>query len=210
MDVIFSLLSSIFDITLVGGAIFCIIKFFEFRRNLLTKNEIQTLQARVSMLRMALKSKVKKKANSFRSKFVKPINIGDPFDIAIGELTDNKFETGEDFQSYFDLSKRINSFINADVQLTTDIATNMNTSHRFEDFMGPDLKNELAIIRTIKEITDATMKYNVRAEAFNRLKPKAKVPIIDALIFDSLSAVNRIFRDDVDKNPDTPDHSDAA
>ena len=90
MDVIFSLLSSIFDITLVGAAIFCVVKIIEYRRNLITKNEIQTLQAKVSMLRMALKSKVKKKANSFRSKFVKPVNTGDPIDNAIGELSDNK------------------------------------------------------------------------------------------------------------------------
>lgn len=210
MDVIFNLLSTIFNITLVGAVIFCILKFIEFRRNLLTKNEIQTLQARVSMLRMALKSKVKKKANSFRSKFVKPINSGDPFDIAISDLTENKFETGEDFQNYFDLSKRINSYINADFNLSSDSIKNLNPGVQVEDFMGPDLKNELAIIRTIKEITDASSKYNVKAETFNKLNPKVKIPYVDPLIFNSLTEVNRIFRDSADKIVNAPAQTEAA
>lgn len=210
MDVILSLLSSIFNITLIGAALFCTIKFIEYRRTLHTKNEIQSLQARVSILRMALKSKVKKKANSFRSKFVRPINQGDPFDNAICELTENKFETGEDFQMYFDLSTKINSFINAEVKLTTDAATNKKTSSQFEDFMGPDLKNELAIIRTIKEITEIIAKFNVKADVYNKLKVKSKVTLLDPLIFSSLTEVNRIFTDDSENSFVRPSRSDAA
>jgi hypothetical protein len=185
----------------MGAAIVFVIRFIQFRKSKESKNEIQTLQAKVSMLRMALKSKVKKKANSFRAKFVKSVNVGDPIDTALGELMDNKFETGDDFQHYFDLSKRINSYINAEIQSSNE-ANSSAFSHankKLEDFMGPDLKNELGIIRIIKEITEASTKHNSKAELFNKLNPKAKIHLLNPLQFSSLAEVSRIFRDEVEE-----------
>ncbi len=201
----------LFNITLAGAVFLFAFKYVQFRKNSNSKNELDALQAKVSMLRMALKSKVKKKANSFRAKFVKPINSGDSIDLSISELCENKFEKGEDFQAYFDLSKRINSYVNAEMKSNIEVGTsNQDVKNKIEDFMGSDIKNELAIIRIIKEMTDTTTKYNAKADSFNKANPKSKTSLLDPLIFPALADVSRIFNDDSANRLGKSDHFDAA
>ncbi len=99
----------LFDFTLAGAGLYFLVRILQFRQKQSAKNEIQKLQARVSMLRIALKAKVKKRANSTRVFFSKNIVPGDILESEIDQLGENKFETSKDFQTYYDRIKNIQS-----------------------------------------------------------------------------------------------------
>jgi hypothetical protein len=204
VDVIYILLSLIFDITLLGGGLLFFIKLFHFRRNLVLKNNIQVQEAKVIMLRIVLKSRVRKKVATFKTQFTKPIHPGEQLDEALKMILNNNFEKSDDFQSYFDVCRRINGFISSEQEKTVEELLRSYGDKRFENFMGPDINNELAIIRVIKEMTEATSKHFTYIEYFNRLNPKIKFMNIDPLLFIALYDVKRIYRDSVEKLGDRP------
>ncbi|MBC7419165.1 MAG: hypothetical protein H7328_00420 [Bdellovibrio sp.] len=194
MESIFGLLTILFNLTLVGGVVMFIFKVLKFRKKSDFKNEIDNLQAQISLLRISLKAKVKKKSFTFRSQFPKPLITGDLIDTALNELIENKLETGKELQAYFDLSRRINSFLVVNIQGYSPI----------EDFMSNDFKNEISIIRLIKDISSLSARLNKRSDSYNLTNQSAKLATVDNLIFTSMIEVNRIFNDTPEVHEETP------
>lgn len=199
---------------------FCF-KCIEFKKKSEAKNYIQSLNAKLSILRMNLKSKVKKKSYKYRSLFKNGVSPGDPIDLVLNELVDLKLESGEDLQKYFDLSKRINSLLITenyrhkektlekpiDKMERTDkpvVAEIRQEKMGQEDFMGTDFKSEISIIRVIKDMVEISLILNKRVDAYNILNPKAPIQNVNPLIFPSMSEVNRIFKNEGNQFSDDP------
>jgi hypothetical protein len=165
---------------LIGAALAFVIKLLPFRANLVAKNELQKLQARISILRMNLKAKVKKRANAFRQYFAVSINPEEALDKDLSGILEVKFEAGPDFQQYFDYIKNIHSLITA---LHKDPDTPL------QKYLEEDAKRELIIIRFVKEMNETSKKYNEKVEHYNKINPKQKLPIQ----FNSLADIEHIL-----------------
>jgi hypothetical protein len=193
----------------MGGAMVFVFNFLSERRKLAGLNQINSAQARLAMLRINFKSKVKKKSSQFRASFRKQLPKGEVADLAIDELQTLKFETGADFQRYFDLCKKINIFIKADLAASDNSGNSGNPGELLEnadgneDFMSSDFNNELALIRIIKEMTEVTADLNKKIEAYNHLKRVKRVEKVDSLYFISLIDVNRVFDSDSSSSSDS-------
>ncbi len=185
VDSIFGLITILINFSLFGGALLFILKVLKTRKKKDLKEEIDNLQAKISLLRISLKSKVKKKSFTFRALFTKPLSEGEPLDLALNQLISNKLETGNELQNYFDLSRIINSHIVASVPLY----------HPAEDFMTSDFQNEISIVVLIKEICSLSARLNKRIENFNLVNHQAKINAVDSLIFPAMSDVQRVFND---------------
>jgi uncharacterized membrane protein YebE (DUF533 family) len=98
VDAIFDLLNTVIKITLVAGGAFIVFNVMRSKKFNSTKTDLQNLQARLSQLRLALKAKVKRKSNIFRTMIKTAIIEGDLFDTSTRNLIDVKFETSDDFQ----------------------------------------------------------------------------------------------------------------
>ncbi len=183
MESIYSLITFLVNLTLAGGAIMLTVKVLKSRKKIDYKNEIDNLQAQISQMRLALKSKVKRKSYTFRSQFPKPLSSGDVIDSTLNALMENALETGGDLQDYFDLSRKINTYI----------AINVQGYAPSEDFMSSDFRNEIAIIRLIKDISSLSARLNKKIEIYNLANPAVKIQQVDHLIFTAMMEVNRIF-----------------
>ena len=184
---------------------FCF-KLVEFKKKSEAKNYIQSLNAKLSILRINLKGKVKKKSYKYRSLFKNGVSPEDPIDLVLNELIDLNLETGEELQKYFDLSKRINSLLVTENYRTpdkqkdktekSDRVDKLPTDERIgqDDFMGTDFKSEISIIRVIKDMVEISLILNKRVDAYNILNPKTPIQNVNPLIFTSMSEVNRIFK----------------
>ena len=193
MDSIIDLFNLTLKIAVLGGFVLLITKFVKFKKHSNAKADIQNLQAKLSQLRMALKGKIKRKANVFRSSFKTGISEGDMVDNALKDLNENKFETSHDFQEYFDLSRRI-------VNLIQSESGEPNTNTVENDFMCSELKTEMEIVRCIKDMSDISAKINSRIEEFNKTNSPT-IPKVDSLVFSALADINRIFKSDSDSDP---------
>lgn len=163
---------------------FFVIKLLQFRRNLSAKNELQRLQARISILRMNLKAKVKKRANAFRKYFPLAVNPGEILDRDLCAILEVKFETGADFQSYFDIIKNIHSLISA---------IHKDPDHPVQKFLDEDSKKEIVIIRYVKEIKEASARYNEKVDTYNKANPKHKIAMTEAIQFESMRDIEHIL-----------------
>lgn len=190
VDTIFDLFSSIIKIGLIGAVVLVVTRVFKFKKSSGVKNELQNMQAKVSQMRLSLKGKVKRKSNVFRAAFKGPLTEGDMIDNALRQLSDNAFEKGEDFQDYFDLSRKIVHYIN--VETNGDVASHTNSEN---DFMCADFKTEMDIVRLMKEMCTLSSKINNKIEEHNRINPTQKMSKCDSLIFRSMNEINKIFED---------------
>lgn len=186
MDTIFDLLNIVIKITLVAGGTFALFKVLKTKKFHSAKSEIDNMQARLSQLRLALKAKVKRKSNSFRTMIKTSIIEGDLFDTATRSLVDVKFETSDDFQSYFDISHNIAKMI----QVENGTLQEANSEN---SYMSTDFKVEMDIIRIIKEMTMLSARINNRVEDHNRTSSQ-KLKKVDNLVFNSITEVNRVFK----------------
>ena len=148
------------------------------------KTDMQNLQARLSQYRLALKGKVKKKSNVMRAAYIANIVEGDLFDSAIQQLVNNKFESSDDFQDYFDTSRKLVRMIQ--IESKEPVADTEN------NYMSHDFKTEMDIVRIIKDMCDLSAKINSRIEDHKRTSGQ-KTPRIDSLVFPAITEVNRIF-----------------
>lgn len=190
MDSIIDLFNLVLKIAFVGGILLIASNIVKYKKSSNIKNEVQNLQARLSKLRLSLKSKVKKKSNIFRSSFTKTaIAEGDMVDVALKELVENPFETSEQFQNYFELSRKIVNFIQ--VETKTEPGKNEVLEN---NFMCSDFKTEMDIVRIIKEMNLISTRINNRVEDNNRTYPSQLLKPVDAMNFVSMSDVNRIFK----------------
>lgn len=194
--------------------LFCVMMYsiryyIDFIRVKNAKNDIALLNAKIMALRMALRVRVKIKLSSFRDRFGKFIHAGDEIDKALNEIHAVKCETGADFQRYFDISKQIIATMKNDARFAAkfkemsehvDHSSEVSESAQlFQDFCGPDYKNEIALVRVIKEITDANNKLSKKISEYNhdnrnrkKFVPMQTVPLIH---FDFLEDINVIFKD---------------
>lgn len=182
----------VLKIAFFGGILLVASNIVKYKKSSNIKTEIQNLQARLSKLRLSLKSKVKKKSQIFRSSFTKTaVTEGDMIDVALKELVENPFDTSEQFQKYFEQSRKIVNFIQvetaAEPNQTTDIQNN---------FMCSDFKTEMDIVRIIKEMSLISSRINSRVEDNNRAYPSQLLKRVDGMSFESLNEVNRIFKTD--------------
>ena len=204
VDAIYILLGYIFNLTLLGAAAHFCFKFLQLRKKSGQKNQILNLNAKLSMIRMSLKAKIKTKSYRYRALFKTTVTSGDPVDIDLNDLINLNLDTGEDFQRYFDLSKRINSLLIAERASESPESKKENQkddSHiGKEDFMGTDFKNEISILRHIKEMVEISSHLNKRIEAYNQANVKNPIPQVNILTFHSLIEVNRVFRNETDEN----------
>lgn len=190
MDVIFELFNVILKLILGCGVVFIGLTFLKSKKFLNAKNDIQNLQARLSQIRLALKGKTKRKSNVFRAGIKANIVEGDIYDSNLKSLTEVKFETSEDFQAYFDISKQLVKML----QITN--GSENAPSHMAENnYMSSDFKTEMDIIRLIKEMTELSSKINSRVEEHNRTSTQ-KLQRVDSLVFPSITEVNKVFKGD--------------
>jgi hypothetical protein len=191
VESIIELFNTILKIAFFGGIVLLVTKFVKFKRSSSVKSDVLNLQAKLSQLRLALKGKIKKKSNIFRGSFKTAIGEGDMIDNALKQLVDSPFESSEDFQAYFDLSRRIVNFII--VENSGDAASQMTLEN---NFMCSDFKTEMDIVRIIKEMTDISSRINARIEENNRMNPNQPITKVDPLIFTSMAEINRIFNEE--------------
>lgn len=164
----------------------------KYKKSSNIKTEVQNLQARLSKLRLSLRAKVKKKSHIFRASLSKtPITEGDMIDSALKELVENPFETSEQFQNYFDQSRKIVNFIQ--VETKTELSPTDNLEN---NFMCSDFKTEMDIVRIVKEMNNVSTSINRRVEDNNATYPNQQLKKVDGIVFDSLADVNRIFKTD--------------
>ena len=194
MDAIFDLFNIVVKISLIGGAIFIVFGYFKSKKMSTFKTDMQNLQARLSQHRLALKSKVKKKSNVLRAASTNQVVEGDMFDSALKQLVENKFETSEDFQDYFESSRRLVKTLQIDSKEPV-------TEQQLENnYMSHDFKTEMDIVRLIKDMCDLSAKINRRIEEHKRTTPGQKIARVDPLVFASITEVNRIFNAEVSSN----------
>ncbi len=184
MDSIHKLFSFFFDFTLVGAGLFFAIKLLQFRSNLNAKNDLQKLQARISILRMNIRAKVKKRTNAFRTFFSAAITPDEVLDKDLTSMLNIKFEAGPDFQQYFDYIKNTHSLVAA---LHKDLENPM------QKYLDEDAKRELVIIRFVKEIKETSAKYNEKVEVYNKINPKNKMTPADPIQFELMTEIERIL-----------------
>lgn len=191
MDPIFDLFNLILKIAFIGGAIIFTVNIVRSRKFKNVKHEIEVLQARLSQYRLALKSKVKKKSQTFRVTFKSPVAEGDVIDQTIKSLCENPFEKSDDFQAYFEVSRKI-------VQLLQiDGGTAPGQEEVENSFMCSDFKVEMDIVRLIKQMSDLTVRINNSIDDYNSRTRKATqhLPKIEAMSFPALAEINKIFSD---------------
>ncbi len=202
MDSLLNFMSYIFNFTVLAAfSLFCF-KFIQARKNSGEKNQIQNLNAKLSMLRMTLKAKIKGKSHKYRALFKAGIGAGDPVDVLLNELISLSLENGDDLQRYFDVSKKINSLLMAEAakeaaresfEAKKDQVAK-DTSHiGKEDFMGTDFKSEIAILRLIKEMVEISSVLNKRIDHYNLSGSKNPISRVNSLSFPSFVEVNRVF-----------------
>ncbi len=162
MESIFDLISIVVKISLFGGAVFLVLSVFKTKKLSSFKNDVQNLQARLSQLRMALKGKVKKKSNVIRASYASSIVEGDQFDQAVQQLVNNKFESSDDFQDYFDTSRKLVRMLQIESKEPLPETSVEN------NYMSHDFKTEMEIMRIIKDMCDLSAKINVRIEEHKR------------------------------------------
>ncbi|MFZ3230407.1 MAG: hypothetical protein WA160_09390 [Pseudobdellovibrio sp.] len=197
MDVILVLVSYLAYIGFLGAAIFCVFNVLRSHRKAAGLKVINYHQAKLAMLRIGFKAKIKRKAQQFRVSFRKSIPKGEVADLALDEMVTIKFETGEEFQRYFDICKKVNQFLaaeNTDFDPSIGVDTKV-TNQAQKDFMSTDLINELAIIRIIKEMTEVSEDLNKKIATYNYLNQTKQIPQINILQFASLIEVNRVFHE---------------
>lgn len=188
MDFIFDLIQLVIQITLFGGSAYIAIHLLRSKKFNSTKTDVQNLQARISQLRLALKAKAKRKANTFRSMSKAPIIEGDLFSSTLRSLSEIKFETSDDFQMYFEISKQLVKIISVDNK--GEGLANQSVEN---NYMCNDFKTEMDIIRIIKEMADLSSRVNNRIEEHNRTNSQ-KLQRVDSLVFPAMTEVNRVFK----------------
>ncbi len=189
--------------------IYAIRYYIDFVKFQNSKNDIALLNAKIMALKMALRVRVKIKLTSFRDRFGKFIDKDDEIDKSLNEIYNIKYETGADFQRYFDISKQVITIMKNDIRFAAKFKElseqqvqeneNSETAQLFQDFCGPDYKNEIALVRVIKEITDANNKLSKKILEFNHEYRNRKkfVPTqtINLITFSFLEDINKIFED---------------
>lgn len=183
------------QITFLGLFVFVVLQVFRNLKKKNLKEDIATTEARIANLRLNLKTRVKKKSQQFRVNYPKNLAPGDPVDTAIAMLSSIDFEKNDDFESYIELSKKINGFIklaNAPKEAEDD-STPKFEDNSYNDFIGTDIKNELNIVRIINDLVSISKTLQRQVTKFNHLERKNKVPYKEVISFPSYFELQRVL-----------------
>ncbi len=205
----FSLIVVFLNIILFCCLVYAVRYYVNYMRLKKAKNDIALLNAKIIALRMALRVRVKTKLSSFRVRYGTVIDKESEIDKLLNELHTMRYETGNEFQKYFDISKQIISHIKNDDRFApehvgmgpdlVELPETTESARRFKEFCGPDYKNEIALVRIIKEIADTTYKLSKKVNEFNHHYRNEKKFILAETIpliqFDFLADINLVFRD---------------
>jgi hypothetical protein len=186
-----------------------VLKFFRSKQKGNQKENIKRLDAKMASLRMLLKSKVKKKAQHYRAAMPHIVRKGDPIDQAATSMTELNFETGEEFQKYFDLSKQLNGFMKIGIEKARSSGdargasegtgkSRIASSYAIDpnsDFMTTDVKNEFTIIKIMNEIIELNKTLRGKLTTYNASvkRKKDKLPVPQLIAFPDLAELKRIF-----------------
>ena len=150
-----------------------------------------------------MKAKVKKKSNFLRAHATTAIKQGDPFDVIATELAENPFDSNDDFEKYFTLSKQLNTFLKFDLvkQQTVAAKTSAVTEQPMSkpaaetnaDFMTADVKNEFTIIKTIHEMINLSSILKVKIDHYNSTNLKKPLRPVQPIEFASVIDIQKIF-----------------
>ena len=91
--------------------LFMLVNFARAKQKSNQQEEIIKLTARLANLRLILKAKVKKKTNYYRNVFPQPLHTGDMIDTSLNKITELKFESGPDFQTYVNICRGVNQYL---------------------------------------------------------------------------------------------------
>lgn len=206
MDGVLALVGIIIKITFMGFVTFVILQVLRNMKKTTLREEISKVEAKLSALRMNLKTRVKRKAARFRATYPQPITEGDPIDTSINQLSNLPFEKNNDFQDYIDLCKKINNYIfmasmnkpapsSEGEQKKVDNA-NADTA----DFMGDDFKNEIQIVRTISDMALVSRALSKQIYKFNHFDKRISIQPQEPINFPSMFELQRVFRDAPDES----------
>ena len=198
-----SLFTTILQISIGCTILYYTFNFLKQRQKDLVAYEIKNLEARMASLRMILKAKVKKKSQYFRACVAAAVKQGDPFDLAMTNLAEIPFETNDEFEKYFSLSKQLNTLMKSDAalqkshnddQIVQPVSTPVPpTTEPTSDFMTSDIKNEFVIIKTIHEMIALSFELKAKVEKFNLMNPKTPLADRKIIQFASVTDVEKIF-----------------
>lgn len=194
---------------LVGCAIvFFVLNFLRQKKKDSIHDEIKNIEAKMANMRLILKAKVKKKSNFFRATSPVPIKTGDPFDVAATELADLNFESNDEFEKYFTISKQLNTYIKlsnlkkqgkeaaeaAQEPAYVDLKSVVeNAAPETPEFMTTDIKNEFTIIKIFHEMISISKTLKKRIEDFNFTHHKTPIAVPQVIQFASMAEIKRIF-----------------
>ena len=141
------------------------------------KIEFEKIEAKIALVRMALKSKVKKRVIATRSNSLK-IAEGDLLDKALCEISELNFECGLDFDQYFESITNLNSYI---LTLTKTL---------------PDQDDaDIVIIRFMLELSDLSSQLNEKIKLYNKKNPKRAIQLNQKLEFKKLAEIANVFKE---------------
>ncbi len=207
MDGVLALVGIIIKITFMGFITFVILQVLRNMKKTTLREEISKVEAKLSTLRMNLKTRVKRKAARFRATYPQPITDGDPIDVSITQLSSLAFEKNSEFQEYIDLCKKINNYIfmasmnkpampAEGEQIKVDNA-NADTA----DFMGDDFKNEIQIARTISDMALVSRALSKQIYKFNHFDKRISIQPQESVNFPSMFELQRVFRNIQEDQP---------
>lgn len=177
MGSIFTLFNLVAQIGIAGIAVLLIYAFFKEQKIKEARNEVQMLQARISMLRISLKAKVKKKANGFRNLFYRTVVPDDPVDKLLTTMANLAFERGSDFEAYFALNHEINTQLRhqeniESQQIQNQVRIAQTTKLKINRIDELNTNSDPTIYRIIREISATSKRLKIAIEHHNSLDKK--------------------------------------
>lgn len=106
-----SIIGIVGQIFFAGIVLLLLMNFWKAKQKSTQQDDILKLTARLANLRLILKAKIKKKTNYYRNVFPQPLHTGDMIDTSLTKITELKFETGTDFQTYVDICRGVNQYL---------------------------------------------------------------------------------------------------
>ena len=161
------------SILVIGLFIFSITSFYNYYIESKTRKQMHVLEAKISMLRMLLKSKIRQRVNKFQQR---KNNLKKDERSSANALLDRlkeqyekldalEFNASEDFNTYFDLSHEI----------ILDLEENLkskkpNLQDRWSKLLFYDKKSVIIIVQIVKCIEE----FRLRAQRYNESQKNTK------------------------------------
>lgn len=197
MSSILTLLNLIAQIGLAGVGVILVYAFFKEQKIKDARNEVQMLQARIAMLRISLKAKVKKKSNGFRNLFNGSVVPDDPVDKLLTTMANLAFERSADFEAYFSLNHDIITHLKNHESTNPHIAAALLQNNKLKINCVDELNSssDPIIYRIIREISATSQRLRVSITHYNNLDKKNPFAEDAVFKFMSLSDIKKTLKE---------------